>query len=72
MIGEIDGYIEKEVNGNKHLTFASTDKSKRVLEKYTNLWNKIECHIQTVKADKSAKYEKDYMRIKFNSDDDLP
>ena len=62
MTGEIDGYIEKEVNGNKHLTFASTDKSKRVLEKYTN----------PVKADKSVKYEKDYMRIKFNSDDDLP
>ena len=35
-IGEVDGYIE-ENNGNKYLTFASTDKSKKVLEKYTKL-----------------------------------
>ena len=36
MIGEIVGYIE-ENNGNKHLTFTSTDRSKKVLEKYTKL-----------------------------------
>ena len=28
MIGEVDGYIE-ENNGNKYLTFASTDKNKK-------------------------------------------
>ena len=28
MIGEVDGYIE-ESNGNKYLTFASTDKNKK-------------------------------------------
>ena len=38
MIGEVDGYIE-ENNGNKYLTFASTDKNKKVLEKYTELWD---------------------------------
>ena len=53
-------------------TFASTDKKKKVLEKYTKLWDKIKYHIQPNNADKSGKYEKDYMRIKFNSDDDLP
>ena len=30
----VDGYIE-ESNGNKCLTFASTDKNKKVLKKYT-------------------------------------
>ena len=39
MIGEADGYIEEESNGNKYLTFASTDKNKNVLEKYTKLWS---------------------------------
>ena len=33
IIGKVDGYIE-ENSGNKHLTFASTDKNKKVLEKY--------------------------------------
>ena len=36
IIGEIDGYI-KEENENKYLTFASADKNKEVLKKYTEL-----------------------------------
>ena len=49
IIGEVDGYIE-ENNRNKYLTFASTDKNKRVLEKYTKLWDEIKYHIQTINA----------------------
>ena len=76
MIGEVDGYIE-ENNGNKYLTFTSTDKNKKVLEKYAKLWDKIKYNIQTINADKSGEcnfieYEKDYMKIKFNSNYDLP
>ena len=70
IIGKVDGYIE-ENNGNKYLTFASTDKNKKVLEKYTKLWDEIKYHIQTINAGKSGEYEKDYMKIKLNSDDDL-
>ena len=29
-------------------------------------------HIQTINSSKSGEYDKDYMKIKFNSDDDLP
>ena len=47
-------------------------KTKKVLEKYTKLWDEIKYHIQTINLDKSGKYEKDYMKIKFNSDDGLP
>ena len=36
IIGESDGYI-KEKNGNKYLTFASTNKIKEVLKKYKKL-----------------------------------
>ena len=53
IIGEVDGYIE-ENNGNKYLTFASTDKNKKVLEKYTKLWDEIKYHIQTINAGKSG------------------
>ena len=71
IIGNVDGYIE-ENNGNKYLTFAPTDKNRKVLEKYTKLWDEIKYHIQTRNVEKSGEYEKDYMKIKFNSDDDLP
>ena len=66
IIGEADGSI-KESNGNKYLTFADTDKNKEVLEKYTKLLDEIKNVI-----DKSGEYEKVYMKIKFNSDDNLP
>ena len=39
-IGEVDGSIEGK-NRYKYLTFASTDKNKEVLEKYTELWDGI-------------------------------
>ena len=42
-----------------------------MLEKYTNLCDEIKYHIQTINADKSGEYEKGYMKIKLNSDDDL-
>ena len=70
-IGEVDGYIE-ENNGNKYLTFASTDRNKKVLEIYTKISDEIKYHIQTINAGKSGEYEKDYLKIKFNSDNDLP
>ena len=53
-------------------TFASTDKNKKMLEKYAKLWDDIKYHIQTINASRSGEYEKDYMKIKFNSDDNLP
>ena len=47
IIGEADGYIE-EKNGNKYLTFASTDKNKELLEKYTKLEDEMKYLIKTV------------------------
>ena len=40
--------------------------------KTRKLWDEIKYHIQTVNAGKSREYEKDYAKIKFNSNDDLP
>ena len=42
-----------------------------MLEKYPKLWDEIKYHIQTINAGKSGKYDKDCMKIKFSSDDDL-
>ena len=49
----------------------SNDKNKEVWTKYTELWNKIKNLIEKVN-DKPGKYGKEFMKIKFDSDDDLP
>ena len=67
---KVDGYIE-ESNGNKYLIFASTNKNKEVLTKYTKLWNKTKNLIETMN-DKPGEYGKELMKIKFDSDDNLP
>ena len=73
--GEVDGSIKcnsiEEKNKNKYLTFASTDKNKEVLKKSTELWDEIKSLIQKIDS-KSCEYGKDYMKIQFNSDDNLP
>ena len=71
IINDIYGYIE-ENNGNKYLFFASTDKNRKVLKKYLKLWDEIRYRIQTTNASKFGEYGRNYMRIKFDSDDNLP
>ena len=69
-------YIEcnsiEEKNGNKYLIFDSVDKNKEVLKKYADVWDGIKNKIKAINGDKENDYGKDYMKIKFNSDDDLP
>ena len=65
------GYIE-EINGNKYLIFDSTDGNKELLKKYNHVFNGIRDEIKTINGSKENDYEKDYMKIAFNSDDDLP
>ena len=70
IINEIDEYI-KEKDGNKYLTLVSTDKNKEVLTKYAELWDRIKDSIEKIN-NKSGEYGKDFIKIKFNSDDSLP
>ena len=68
--------LKKKI-GNKYFAFASIDKNKEVLKKYTTPWDKIKklikCNsIETINGGKPGEYEKDFMKIKFNSDDNLP
>ena len=64
------GYIE-EKGVNKCLVFDSTDENKELLKKYNNVFNGIRNKIKKISGNE-CDYEKDYMKIKFNSDDDLP
>ena len=63
-------YIE-EKNGNKYLNFDPGDENKELLKKYNDVWNGMKNKIKEVSSGE-CDYEKDYMKIKFNSDDDLP
>ena len=44
----------------------------KLLKKYNDVWNGIKSETKTINGGKENHYEKDYMKIKFNSDDDLP
>ena len=70
MINRIDGFIE-EKNEGKYLHIASTDKNSEVLKKYSEVWNGIKDCIEKINNNNLGEYE-DYMKIKFNSDDDIP
>ena len=52
--------------------YYSVNENKDLLKKYANVWNGIKNKIKTINDTKENDYEKDYMNIKFNSDDDLP
>ena len=69
------GYIEEKLV-NKYLVFDSmelhsTDANKELIKKYNDVFNGIRNKIRKI-SDDERDYEKDYMKIKFNSDDDLP
>ena len=70
LIDHASGYIEKK-GVNKYLVFDSTDENKELLKKYNDVWNGIRDKIKEINSGE-CDYEKDYMKIKFNSDDDLP
>ena len=63
-------YIE-EKGVNKYLIFDSTDENKELLKKYNDVWSGIKNKMEEVSSGE-CDYEKDYMKIKFNSDNDLP
>ena len=67
----VDGYIIAR-NGDKYLIFASTDKNKEVIKKYIKLLNETKNQIKTINGGKPIEYKKDFLKIRFESDDDLP
>ena len=79
IISEADRYI-KEKNGNKHLVFDlanENNENNEVLRKYNQLWDGIKYETETMNGAKTSKhssveYDKDFIKIKFNSDDNLP
>ena len=72
LVNHASGYIE-EKNGNKYLIFDdSVNENKGLLKKYADVWDGIKNEIKAINGGKENDYGKDYMKIKFNFDDDLP
>ena len=69
LIMQTDIYQRKNVN--KYLIFDTADENKELLKKYLDVWGGIKNKIKVV-SNGECDYEKDYMKIKFNFDDDLP
>ena len=66
----MNGYFE-EINGNKYLTLVPTNENKTKTKKKEELWIKIRDLIRSVTKN-SDDYDEKYIKIKFNSDDELP
>ena len=63
--------IYQRKNVNKYLIFDTADENKELLKKYLDVRGGIKNKIKVV-SNGECDYEKDYMKIKFNFDDDLP
>ena len=68
-ITRVNGYIE-EKDSNKYLVFDSTDENKELVKKYNDVFDGIRDKIKEINNNDSD-YAKEYMEIKFNSDNDL-
>ena len=66
----MNGYFE-EINKNKYLTLVPTNESKEKIKKHKELWRKIRDLIKSITKNPDD-YDEKYMKIKFNSDDELP
>ena len=65
-----NGYIEKK-DSNRYLVFDLTDKNKELLKKYSDIFNRIMGKIREIDDD-WLEYSKDYMKIRFTSDNNFP
>ena len=76
IFNNVDAYIEynptEDDSETKYLVFASTDKNKEALENYTERWDEVKDQIKTVRGDNPIEYGKDFIKARFESNDDLP
>ena len=68
-LNKVNEYFE-EINGNKYLTLVPTNESNEKIKRYEELWSKIRDLIRSV-TENSDDYDEKYIKIKFNSDDEL-
>ena len=65
----MNGYFE-EINKRKYLTLVPTNDSKEKIKKYEEPWSKNRDVIRSI-TKSSDDYDEKYLKINFNSDDEL-
>ena len=71
IINRIDGFIE-EKDGDKYLSIASTDRNSEVLKNTQNSGVALKIVLKKINDSEWGEYDKDFTKIKFNSDNDIP
>ena len=72
LVNHASEYIN-EKKRNKYLIFDDyVNKNKPILKKYADIWGGIKNKIKVVNGGEESNYAKYCMKIKLNSDDDLP
>ena len=67
----VDAYF-MSFNEDKYLICAKTERNKGMIEKYEELWDLIGEEIRLIDDVKPFKYKRDFMKIRFKSDDSVP
>ena len=61
----------KKTHRIKYLVFDSTERRQRSIKKYAERWEETKRKIEVINDDEPIKYRKDFMKTKFESDDDF-
>ena len=56
----------------KKLVLDDVDENKEVSKKYEEVWEGVKKEIETINGGEKNEYGKDYMKIRFKSNDDFP
>ena len=70
-INDVYGYFE-ENNGEKYFNIDNTHNNKKILQKYTLLWDDIKDITENKGGKSFSNFVKDNMTFKFDTDDDIP
>ena len=70
IFSNVNEYFEK-INKRKNLTLVPGDESKEKIKKCKEPWSNIRDFIRSITKN-SGDFDEKYMKIKFNSDDELP
>ena len=71
MVNEMIGHFE-EKNENKYLVLDDVNENKEVSKKYEEVWEGVKKEIETINGGEKIEYGKDFKKIRFESNDDLP
>ena len=71
LVSELDGFI-KEKEGSKYLNISLTYNNNDVLVKFGEVWRRIKDQIKKINNGSVDEYAEDYIKIKFDYDDNLP